>query len=1225
MSLLKNLLSGISSIFSSSPYRIIIATENKKFLINVYKGSKAIPFAQLLNKYPELSELSAWVTYQKDRTVIPLGNLAYIKKELSRLTSGEQKNKLELSIAQEIQRLQPAKMPAEFEICFSWSDSEKALTQKSRGEYWGEGSYVSESEYWSLPGFVENDDPWLKKNKIQGKEIFEFISYVFPEWKKRGLPVKCEIVLNPEPAFTMKINQIGKDTLTGEILWRINPQRIIEIPDLEGYILADSFLYEGLSPATFSSNIPLQSGEFTLKDEEIAIFQQEILPKIRKWTKGNLEELSKRHRVVENGGELILSVARGEINGIGYGEAVPYFVGGNERIKAEDLSKEIQPGRKYLRLNSGWYPVARLKQLGIGPMGRLTDGTALSNYLKLSATEVLRRGSERFDGPWQRLEFPELKLPVNDTPAKIVAKHLEFLIQWGIPGGFIGTFADYEVILLEMLTNLLQGSPQIRVLIVGKKALFSDMTEQWQAIVSAKYEGNKKDPELKNNAAGLYIATPNALENHPPLSRAKWDLLMILEADALIKSSTSKLYNNLVSCKARLVLGLFTGTEFFSHQQSFEALSSIFGIQDRATVWKYGVRNPYEEKIALPPAYRLRKRFEAGKKTPEGLAEFTLRNDLPNTAVPIPPRTENTIQISSVKGNLEFALSIETSSLSSYGGYYNGGRFLQEAKQLVEHVEHRAKFIPFMSYWPTYSSMSMEQQKWYFYWRGQVRKGSYPDTDLSYIFVHVYELINNVGVQNPQDGYQQLFNLWINYRERYPKLDHYLVDWLTDYVAMFGCNVDLLQVYQHLDHKNADPDYLNIILTGYKKSGIGRLSLELINQIADYSIFRSKFYNESGQTLLVEYIPKTIEKVNAFLLEKHHGGILDLFQPSQRGKIQREPFRSAVYCYKVSQQITLETVPYIKHKPLREFLTAVIKHTENKLREAKGYNGRLRGYVLEPEIKIWIDDFLASEIEGLEPATKPSLKIELDTSKVFQLIEDSDKVRDMLIIPGDEAQVEEEKEYQPVKGKNIAGSMERPQGTPLHLLTDLEPVHQLLKELDNRQLELLKVLAENLWELGDQKLSGLFPDLLIDSVVDDINEVSLQYLGDLLIAVEESQKIVTDDFRDELEYLLPRLGKAKSLESEPPCQALDLPEEWETFRTNISIFQHQALAAFSQEADLIARINKIAEECLMMPEMLIDSINEVALENIGDIIIDVESFPPAINEEYQEWIKKITA
>ena len=49
-----------------------------------------------------------------------------------------------------------------------------------------------------------------------------------------------------------------------------------------------------------------------------------------------------------------------------------------------------------------------------------------------------------------------------------------------------------------------------------------------------------------------------------------------------------------------------------------------------------------------------------------------------------------------------------------------------------EHKEgKKAELVPFMQYYPTYSSMDKQQKEWYFYWRSQVRKGIYLDTDLS--------------------------------------------------------------------------------------------------------------------------------------------------------------------------------------------------------------------------------------------------------------------------------------------------------------------------------------------------------------------------------------------------------------------------------------------------------------------------------------------------------------
>ena len=74
-----------------------------------------------------------------------------------------------------------------------------------------------------------------------------------------------------------------------------------------------------------------------------------------------------------------------------------------------------------------------------------------------------------------------------------------------------------------------------------------------------------------------------------------------------------------------------------------------------------------------------------------------------------------------------------------------------------------AAFVPFMSYWPTYDSMNKAQQAWYFYWRSQIRQGNYIDTDLSYIFVLIYELLSGIGWQDPQEEYFSLIDALSDY------------------------------------------------------------------------------------------------------------------------------------------------------------------------------------------------------------------------------------------------------------------------------------------------------------------------------------------------------------------------------------------------------------------------------------------------------------------------------
>ena len=67
-----------------------------------------------------------------------------------------------------------------------------------------------------------------------------------------------------------------------------------------------------------------------------------------------------------------------------------------------------------------------------------------------------------------------------------------------------------------------------------------------------------------------------------------------------------------------------------------------------------------------------------------------------------------------------------------------------------------------------------------------MRAGEHPKTDLSYIFVYAYELINLVGCRDPQDGYGRLMDVYLAYRQTYPALDRYLSAWISDFLLAYG-------------------------------------------------------------------------------------------------------------------------------------------------------------------------------------------------------------------------------------------------------------------------------------------------------------------------------------------------------------------------------------------------------------------------------------------------------
>ncbi|TLD41916.1 MAG: hypothetical protein JETT_1785 [Candidatus Jettenia ecosi] len=294
----------------------------------------------------------------------------------------------------------------------------------------------------------------------------------------------------------------------------------------------------------------------------------------------------------------------------------------------------------------------------------------------------------------------------------------------------------------------------------------------------------------------------------------------------------------------------------------------------------------------------------------------------------------------------------------------------------------------------------------------------------------------------------------------------------------------------------------------------------------------------------------------------------------------------------------------------------MVKHAENCLRELKDYKGRLRGYVVEPELKAIIDDFIAILAQHITPPP-PKAKVVVDLVRVKELAKESDQVRDMLIIR-DAAIADIQK---PLAEEPIAASatgITQSEGALAHLLTDLDQVSKILYELDKDEKRLIEVLLKNTCKMKDNLITEALPGVLVEQLVDHINSLSLELLGDVLIVSENGTKIVTDDYRDELDHLYTANKDIFTV-----LVHNDLPEEWTKFRSRLAHYQLSLLKALVEQDDPTREICRIAHENVTMPELLLDSINELALDTVGDIIIETISIPPVIEAEDLEMVRRI--
>ncbi|HLP91382.1 MAG TPA: tellurite resistance TerB C-terminal domain-containing protein [Nostocaceae cyanobacterium] len=86
-----------------------------------------------------------------------------------------------------------------------------------------------------------------------------------------------------------------------------------------------------------------------------------------------------------------------------------------------------------------------------------------------------------------------------------------------------------------------------------------------------------------------------------------------------------------------------------------------------------------------------------------------------------------------------------------------------------------------------------------------------------------------------------------------------------------------------------------------------------------------------------------------------------------------------------------------------------------------------------------------------------------------------------------------------------------------------------------------------------------------------------------------------------------------------------LPTEWHNFLENLPAYEIQVLKAIVEQENPKPTIKQIAEANITMPNLLIDSINEIANNTIGELIIETDSEKPEISPEYMPNIRKIIA
>jgi TM2 domain-containing membrane protein YozV len=193
----------------------------------------------------------------------------------------------------------------------------------------------------------------------------------------------------------------------------------------------------------------------------------------------------------------------------------------------------------------------------------------------------------------------------------------------------------------------------------------------------------------------------------------------------------------------------------------------------------------------------------------------------------------------------------------------NHDRFFDASVKNRNRREKYASYEPFMTYWPTFESLSRGQEKWYFYWRDQVLKGNYLDTDLSYIFLFTYELMNYGFEPNPNRSVAMLIKLYESYRDRYHKLDSYLPNWIADLMVEGGREDLAAEWYSKATVRSTSNSGQYDVFEQYNsRESFSKIPFRLWKR--QFIYYRSNQFNEEHAAILSKSYKAALEVINQY-------------------------------------------------------------------------------------------------------------------------------------------------------------------------------------------------------------------------------------------------------------------------------------------------------------------------------------------------------------------------
>ncbi len=451
----------------------------------------------------------------------------------------------------------------------------------------------------------------------------------------------------------------------------------------------------------------------------------------------------------------------------------------------------------------------------------------------------------------------------------------------------------------------------------------------------------------------------------------------------------------------------------------------------------------------------------------------------------------------------EIKKMIESYQYSLPGSVRREQNFYLQGKLVASYEDHYEGKQSFLRYYPTYHDLTMGQARTYFTWRTKIRQNIYEKISDSYAYIYLYELLNGIGIKNPEEGLDKLITFNKNYAQKFsPEMGAYLERWIRDYIVFY--NINKANDTFFVKEQDNDKKYEQLL---YPDQFSNHEVAESVIKLSNYKIRNCPLYKKS-----IEKFEYLLVLIWHKILDLRNDGF-DFFTSyiAYKNQMTIQLFSAAVFNHELEPQTTSYEIDqirkyfYDKEKDTwycesywgltgqKSIMGNFLHEVDREIRLRFNLGRNLKPRKIEKHylkaIRDGIKEYQIEEQKLKQP------KIEFNLSQLSTIREDAAGTRDSLLTEEElQAEQEEKKQIEEV------------------VVDDEQENYGLSSEEKTTIILLLKGKDLNKYLKEHHLMAAVIIDNINEKLFDEFGDNVIEFINDIPTVIEDYQEDLEDMF-----------------------------------------------------------------------------------------------------------------